>query len=199
LQGTPRIGSIGIPTPGTDIRLVTDQGTDAPLGEPGEIWVHGPQVMQGYWNRPDETAEVLHDGWLATGDVAVMDADGFLRIVDRKKDLIIVSGFNVYPNEVEDVIAQMDAVLEVAVIGVPDDKTGEAVRAYVVHNPEHGGPLKPEAVVAHCRQSLAAYKVPKSVVVREELPKSAIGKVLRKNLKAEAKAEWQALRQAAGR
>lgn len=199
LQGTPRIGSIGIPTPGTDIRLVTDHGTDAPLGEPGEIWVHGPQVMQGYWNRPDETAEVLHDGWLATGDVAVMDADGFLRIVDRKKDLIIVSGFNVYPNEVEDVIAQMDAVLEVAVIGVPDDKTGEAVRAYVVHNPEHGGPLKPEAVVAHCRQSLAAYKVPKSVVVREELPKSAIGKVLRKNLKAEAKAEWQALRQAAGR
>ncbi len=191
LQGAPRTGSIGIPTPGTDIRLVTDQGTDAAPGEPGEIWVHGPQVMQGYWNRPEESAEVLHDGWLATGDVAVIDADGYLKIVDRKKDLIIVSGFNVYPNEVEDVIAQMDAVLEVAVIGVPDDKTGEAVRAYVVHNPEHSGPLEPEAVVSHCRQSLAAYKVPKSVVIREELPKSAIGKVLRKNLKAEVKAALQ--------
>lgn len=192
LQGTPRIGSIGIPTPGTDIRLVTDQGTDAPAGEPGEIWVHGPQVMQGYWNRPDESAEVLHEGWLATGDVAVIDADGYLKIVDRKKDLIIVSGFNVYPNEVEDVIAEMDAVLEVAVIGVPDEKTGEAVRAYVVHNPEHGGPLQADAVVAHCRKSLAPYKVPKAVIVREELPKSAIGKVLRKNLKAEVKAEMQA-------
>lgn len=199
LQGTPRIGSIGIPTPGTDIRLVNDDGTDAAPGTPGEIWVHGPQVMQGYWNRPDESAQVLHDGWLATGDVAVIDDDGYLKIVDRKKDLIIVSGFNVYPNEVEDVIAEMDAVLEVAVIGVPDDKTGEAVRAYVVHNPEHGGPLQPEAVVAHCRQSLAAYKVPKSVIIREELPKSAIGKVLRKNLKAEVKAEMQSSGQAPGR
>jgi long-chain acyl-CoA synthetase len=192
LQGAPRIGSIGIPTPGTDVRLVTDAGQDAAPDEPGEIWVRGPQVMQGYWQQPEETAAVLRDGWLATGDVAVMDAEGYLRIVDRKKDLILVSGFNVYPNEVEDVIAQMDAVLEVAVIGVPDDTTGEAVRAYVVHNPEHGTPLQADAVVAHCRQSLAAYKVPKVVVVREELPKSAIGKVLRKNLKAEVKAERQA-------
>lgn len=199
LQGTPRLGSIGIPTPGTDIRLVTDQGTDAVPGEPGEIWVHGPQVMQGYWNRADESAQVLREGWLATGDVAVIDADGYLKIVDRKKDLIIVSGFNVYPNEVEDVIAEMDAVLESAVIGVPDEKTGEAVRAYVVLNPEHDGPLLPAAVVAHCRQSLAAYKVPKTVIVRAELPKSAIGKVLRKNLKAEVKAEMQAAGQAPSR
>lgn len=197
LTGTPRLGSIGIPAPGTEVRLLDDQGQIAPAGEPGEICIRGPQVMKGYWNRPDETAEVLRDGWLATGDVAVMDAEGFLRIVDRKKDLIIVSGFNVYPNEVEDVIAQMDAVLEVAVIGVPDDKTGEAVRAYVVHNPEHGGPLQPDAVIAHCRQSLAAYKVPRQVEIREELPKSAIGKVLRKNLKAEVKADLQARQQAA--
>jgi long-chain acyl-CoA synthetase len=199
LQGTPRSGSIGIPTPGTDIRLVTDEGVDAAPGQPGEIWVYGPQVMSGYWNMPEESAQVLKDGWLATGDVAVIDNDGYLKIVDRKKDLIIVSGFNVYPNEVEDVIAEMDAVLEVAVIGVPDEKTGEAVRAYVVHNPEHGGPLQTAAVVAHCRQSLAAYKVPKSVIVREELPKSAIGKVLRKNLKAEVKAELQSSGPASGR
>jgi len=197
LQGTPREGSIGIPTPGTDVRLVTDHGTDAPLGEPGEIWVRGPQVMRGYWHQPDETAAVLQDGWLATGDVAVMDADGYLKIVDRKKDLILVSGFNVYPNEVEDVIAQMDEVLEVAVIGVPDDKTGEAVRAYVVQNPEHASPLQADAVVAHCRKSLTSYKVPKTVIVREELPKSTIGKVLRKNLKAEVKAEMQARNQSA--
>ena len=197
LTGDARLGSIGIPAPGTDVRLLNDQGAPVQDGEPGEIWIHGPQVMRGYWNRPDESAEVLRDGWLATGDVAVMEKDGFLRIVDRKKDLIIVSGFNVYPNEVEDVIAEMEAVLEVAVIGVPDDKTGEAVQAYVVHNPEHSAPLQPDAVIAHCRQSLAAYKVPKVVVVREELSKSAIGKVLRKNLKAEVKAEMQARRQSA--
>jgi long-chain acyl-CoA synthetase len=127
--------SIGIPVPGTDVRLVDDEGQPVPLGEPGELIVRGPQVMQGYWQRPDETAQTIRDGWLHTGDVAVMDGDGYFRIVDRKKDMILVSGFNVYPNEVEDAIAQMDEVLEVAVIGVPDAKSGEAVRAYIVPLP----------------------------------------------------------------
>jgi long-chain acyl-CoA synthetase len=145
--------------------------------------------MQGYWQKPQETEQVLRDGWLATGDVAVMDSQGFLKIVDRKKDLIIVSGFNVYPNEVEDAIALMDAVLEVAVIGVPDSGTGEAVRAYVVKNPDSTDELSPDAVIAHCRKHLTPYKIPRSVLVRDELPKSAIGKVLRKNLKAEVQAE----------
>jgi len=192
LHGEPRLGSIGIPAPGTDIRLVGEDGQDVSAGQAGEIYVRGPQVMQGYWHQPAETAEVLRDGWLATGDVAEMDEKGFMHIVDRKKDMILVSGFNVYPNEIEDVIAQMDAVLEVAVVGTPDEKTGEAVRAYVVHNPEHEGALQADAVIAHCRKFLAPYKVPKSIVIREELPKTAVGKVLRKNLKAEVKAEWQA-------
>jgi long-chain acyl-CoA synthetase len=189
LRGTPRLGSIGIPTPGTEVRLLGGDGLPVAPGEPGEICVRGPQVMQGYWNNPTETANVLNDGWLATGDVAVMEVDGFLRIVDRKKDLVLVSGFNVYPNEVEDTIAQLETVLEVAVIGVNDAKTGEAVRAYVVPHPDHVGTLTAEQVLAHCRQQLTAYKVPRSVVMRDELPKSPIGKVLRKELKAEAQAQ----------
>ena len=183
LTGHPRDGSIGIPAPGTDVRLVSDDGQDVAAGAPGELWVRGPQVMRGYWNAEEETAKVMHDGWFATGDVAVMDEAGFLRIVDRKKDMVLVSGFNVYPNEVEDVISQMDNVLEVAVIGVADGKTGEAVRAYVVQNPEHTKEVMPADVLAHCKLHLAAYKVPKVVVVRDELPKSPIGKVLRKDLR----------------
>lgn len=183
LTGTPRNGSIGIPAPATDVRLVSDDGQDAAPGTPGEIWVRGPQVMQGYWNAEEETAKVMHNGWFATGDVAVMDDAGFMRIVDRKKDMVLVSGFNVYPNEVEDVIANMDNVLEVAVIGVPDAKTGESVQAYVVQNPEHKTTLTPADVLAHCKLHLAAYKVPKLVVVRDDLPKSPIGKVLRKDLR----------------
>ena len=189
LRGTPRLSSIGIPAPGTELRLVGDDGSAVAPGEPGEICVRGPQVMQGYWNNEAETAGVLTDGWLATGDVAVMEPDGFLRIVDRKKDLVLVSGFNVYPNEVEDTIAQLESVLEVAVIGVPDDKTGEAVRAFVVPNPDFRDPLTTEQVLAHCRKHLTAYKVPRSVVLRDELPKSPIGKVLRKTLKAEAQVQ----------
>jgi long-chain acyl-CoA synthetase len=189
LKGTPRDGSIGIPAPGTDVRLVDDQGQDVAPGNPGEIWVRGPQVMRGYWNADEETAKVMQGDWFATGDVAVMDESGFMRIVDRKKDMVLVSGFNVYPNEVEDVIAGMENVLEVAVIGVPDAKTGEAVRAYVVQNPEHKKPLSPADVLTHCRQHLAAYKVPKLVVVRDELPKSPIGKVLRKDLRKPAAEE----------
>jgi long-chain acyl-CoA synthetase len=183
LTGDLRNGSIGIPAPGTDVRLVNDHGQDVALGAPGEIWVRGPQVMQGYWNAEEETAKVMNDGWFATGDVAVMDDGGFMRIVDRKKDMVLVSGFNVYPNEVEDVIAKMDNVLEVAVIGVPDAKTGEAVRAYVVQNPDHTKQVTSADVLAHCKLHLAAYKVPKLVVVRDDLPKSPIGKVLRKDLR----------------
>jgi long-chain acyl-CoA synthetase len=162
---------------------VSDDGQDVAPGTPGEIWVQGPQVMQGYWNAEEETAKVMQGSWFATGDVAVMDETGFMRIVDRKKDMILVSGFNVYPNEVEDVIADMDHVLEVAVIGVPDGKTGEAVRAYVVQNPDHAKEVMPADVIAHCKQHLAAYKVPRLVVVRDDLPKSPIGKVLRKDLR----------------
>ncbi|MGA1328262.1 MAG: AMP-binding protein, partial [Rubrivivax sp.] len=183
IGGTLKPDSIGIPAPGTDVRLVDDDGHPVQPGSPGELAVRGPQVMQGYWQQPEETARTLRDGWLRTGDVAVMDADGYFRIVDRKKDMILVSGFNVYPNEVEDVIATMDEVLEVAVIGVPDDKTGEAVRAYIV--PQRDG-LTEEAVRAHCKRRLADYKLPRSVVLRKELPKTPIGKILRKELRAEA-------------
>lgn len=195
LSGTPRSGSIGIPTPGTQVRLVNDAGQPVGAGEPGEIQVKGPQVMQAYWNQPEQTAQVLREGWLSTGDVAVMDQEGFLRIVDRKKDMVLVSGFNVYPNEVEDAIAQMPAVLEVAVIGIPDASTGEAVRAYVVPNPDHGSMVSADEVIAHCKQQMTAYKVPKQVILRDELPKSPIGKVLRKELRAEALAELGAPRQ----
>jgi long-chain acyl-CoA synthetase len=181
MTGTPRPDSIGLPVPGTEVSLVDGEGLPVALGAPGELIVRGPQVMAGYWQRPDETAEVLKNGWLHTGDVAVMDADGYFRIVDRKKDMVLVSGFNVYPNEVEAVIAQMDEVLEVGVFGVPDMRTGEAVRASVV--PLVDG-LSEEQVRAYCRQHLADYKVPKSIEICRELPKTAVGKVLRKDLKA---------------
>ena len=182
IGGERRDESIGIPVPGTQVRLVDDAGVPVPLGSPGELVVRGPQVMQGYWNRPDETAKTLRDGWLHTGDVAVMDAQGWFRIVDRKKDMILVSGFNVYPNEVEDTIAKLDAVLEVAVIGVPDAKTGEAVRAYVVRQDDR---LTEDEVRAHCRRYLTDYKLPRSIEFRTELPKTPIGKILRKDLRAE--------------
>jgi long-chain acyl-CoA synthetase len=190
LSDLARPGSIGIPVPATDVALVDDDGEPVAQGQPGELIVRGPQVMQGYWNRPDETGGVLRNGWLYTGDVAVMEDGGFLRIVDRKKDIVLVSGFNVYPNEVEDCLALMPEVLESVVVGVPDPGTGEAVRAYVVQNPDVPGELTREAVIAHCRKHLTGYKVPKSVVLRDELPKSPIGKILRKDLKAEVKAEF---------
>ena len=189
LSGPRRPGSIGIPVPGTDVRLVDDAGRPVPAGEPGELVVRGPQVMQGYWNQPAETALVLEDGWLRTGDVAVMDPDGFFTIVDRKKDLILVSGFNVYPNEVEDAVSRLDAVMEAAVVGIPDARSGEAVRVYVVRR-DPG--LTTEQVIAHCRTVLTDYKVPRSVVFRDELPKTPIGKILRKTLKAEVAAEFAA-------
>jgi long-chain acyl-CoA synthetase len=156
----------------------------------GELIVKGPQVMQGYWQRPEETEKTVKNGWLYTGDVAVMEEGGFLRIVDRKKDMVLVSGFNVYPNEVEDCLAKIPEVLEAAVVGIPDGAAGEAVRAYVVRNPDVPGELTKEAIIAHCRKHLTGYKVPKSVIIRDELPKSPIGKILRKDLKAEVRAEF---------
>ncbi|MBH2882956.1 long-chain-fatty-acid--CoA ligase FadD [Serratia ureilytica] len=178
-------GSIGLPVPSTDIRLVDDNGHDVPPGEPGELWVKGPQVMLGYWQRPDATDEVLKDGWLATGDVVTVDDQGFVRIVDRKKDMILVSGFNVYPNEIEDVVSQHPKVLECAAIGVPSEASGETVKICVVK--KHAS-LTKEELLTHCRRHLTGYKVPKIVEFRDELPKSNVGKILRRELRDEQKA-----------
>ena len=190
LDQAVRIGSIGVPVPGTDVVLVDDAAEPVAQGKPGELLVRGPQVMRGYWNRPEDSAKTLQNGWVFTGDVAVMDADGYLTIVDRKKDMVLVSGFNVYPNEVEDCLSKLEAVLEAAVIGIPDKGTGEAVRAYVVQNPDTAEVVTKELITAHCRKHLAPYKVPKSVIIRDELPKSPIGKILRKDLKAEMRSEF---------
>ena len=179
----PLPDSIGIPVPGTRVRLIDEQGECVPPGEPGELIVQGPQVMTRYWNRPEETERSFRDGWFCTGDIAVMDENGYFRIVDRKKDLILVSGFNVYPNEVEDCIARLDAVQESAVIGVPDRQTGEAVHAYVVLRAPG---LGEKDIREHCRSELAAYKVPSRVVFAEDLPKTPVGKVLRKDLRDRA-------------
>ncbi len=184
-QPTGRIvpGSIGIPLPATDVRIVDDQGNAVPEGEHGELAVRGPQVFEGYWNRPDETAQALRDGWFLTGDVATMDADGFIRIVDRKKDMIDVSGFNVYPNEVEEVLNAHPDVSEAAVVGVPVDNGGESVRAYIVRRSES---LTDAALIEYAREQLTAYKVPREIIFRDELPKTPVGKILRKNLRQEA-------------
>ena len=181
---TPRQrDSIGIPAPMTDVRLVDDNGHDVPLGQPGELLARGPQVMRGYWQRAQDSSEVLKEGWLHTGDVAVMDEHGTFRIVDRKKDMILVSGFNVYPNEIEDVLSRHPKVLEAAVVGMPDSKTGEAVHAYVVKREDS---LTAEEVLAHCRTLLTGYKLPARVVFRDELPKTAVGKILRRELRPAA-------------
>jgi long-chain acyl-CoA synthetase len=181
----PRDGSIGLPLLATEVRLLGPLGDDAAPGEPGELAARGPQVMRGYWGRPDESEKVLTpDGWLLTGDIAARDDDGYLRIVDRKKDLILVSGFNVYPNEVEDCIASLAGVAEVAVVGLPDARAGEMVKAFVV--PQQGKELTPEQVRAHCKERLTGYKVPREIEIRAELPKSPVGKVLRRELRAEA-------------
>jgi long-chain acyl-CoA synthetase len=180
LDGSDRLGTIGLPFPSTDVRLMGEAGRQVGVGKPGELIARGPQVMKGYWNNPGETAQMLRDGWLWTGDVAEMDADGFMRIVDRKKDMILVSGFNVYPNEVEEVVAAHAGVAEVGAIGVPDDKSGEAVKVVVVKkNPD----VTAEEIIAHCRTKLAGYKVPKLVEFRTELPKTNVGKILRRALR----------------
>ncbi len=178
-----RLGTIGQPMPETDIRLLDAEGSEVPPGEPGELAVRGPQVMAGYWNKPEETAATLRNGWLMTGDIATIDSDGFYRIVDRKKDMVLVSGFNVYPNEVEDVLAAHPGVLEAAVIGVPDGAAGEAVCAFVVRRDKEAPGV--EQLREHCKAHLTAYKVPKRIEFREQLPKSNVGKILRRDLRAE--------------
>lgn len=183
LDGEKKLGSIGIPVADTYVRIVDEEGNAVPVGETGEIAIKGPQVMKGYWQKPDDTAEALRDGWFFTGDIGRMDDDGYFYIVDRKTDMVLVSGFNVYPAEVEEAIIKHPGVLEVGVIGVPDEATAEAVRAYVVKSDPA---LTEDALREHCRQHLTAYKVPKQIVFRDELPKTPIGKVLRKDLRAEA-------------
>ena len=178
-------GSIGLPISSTDVELRDDAGKAVALGQPGELCLRGPQVMAGYWQRPDETAKVIDkDGWLATGDVGVIDEQGYIRIVDRKKDMILVSGFNVYPNEIEGVLAMHPGVLECAAIGVPDKKSGEAVKLYVV---KKDPALTADAVLQHCREHLTAYKCPRDVEFRNDLPKSNVGKILRRELREEAR------------
>jgi long-chain acyl-CoA synthetase len=180
-DGTDRVGTIGLPLPSTDIILLDDNEKEVPLGERGELCAKGPQVMSGYWQKPSETALVMtKSGWFKTGDIAVADADGFFKIVDRKKDMILVSGFNVYPNEIEDVIATHPGVLEVAAVGVPDEKSGEVVKVFIVKRDPN---LTIEDVIKHARESLTSYKIPKLVEFRTELPKTNVGKILRRALR----------------
>ncbi|WP_028534916.1 AMP-binding protein [Paludibacterium yongneupense] len=174
-------GSIGLPIPSTDIVLRDSNGHEVGPGESGELCIRGPQVMKGYWNRPDETARAIGpDGFLSTGDMATMLPGGFIKLVDRKKDMILVSGFNVYPNEVEDVVASLPGVMEVACIGVADDKSGEIVKIFVVRKDPA---LTADAIIAHCRHNLTGYKIPKQVEFRDELPKTNVGKILRRALR----------------
>ncbi len=190
IDGTEQIGTIGIPLPNVDLKLIDEDGREVPLGEAGEICAKGPNVMLGYWNRPDETAKVFtEDGWFKTGDIGVMQPDGFFKIVDRKKDMILVSGFNVYPNEVEDVVAGHPKVLEVAAIGVPDAKATERVKIYVVKKDES---LTEQELRKYCEENLTGYKQPRDIEFRKELPKSNVGKILRKVLKDELKAQLEA-------
>ena len=182
VDGRDRIGTIGLPLPGTDARIVDpeDASVDVPIGERGELLLRGPQVMQGYWKRPEETGRAFVDGWLRTGDVAVMDADGYFSIVDRLKELIITGGFNVYPTEVEEAIRRVPAVSDVSVVGIPDGEFGEVVKAFVVLRP--GASVTADEIKAHCARELTKYKVPRDIEFRDELPRSIIGKVLRRVL-----------------
>lgn len=176
-----QVGTIGTPVIDTEAKVVNEQGEALPDGEPGELWVRGPQVMSGYWQKPEATAEVLtSDGWFKTGDIAIRRADGYYKIVDRKKDMILVSGFNVYPNEIEDVVTQHPDIIEAAVIGVPSQETGEAVKLFVVTGAKQ---VSQEEIIAFCRQRLTAYKIPRIIEYRDSLPKSNVGKILRRELR----------------
>lgn len=181
VDGLEYTGSIGLPISSTEVTIRDDDGATLPIGEIGEICIRGPQVMEGYWNRPEETANVmLADGWLKTGDMGRMREDGFIFIEDRKKDMILVSGFNVYPNEIEEVVVSLDGVLEAAAIGLPDERSGEVVKLFVVRsNPD----LTKEAILAHCRENLTGYKRPKKIEFRDDLPKTNVGKILRRELR----------------
>ena len=166
------------------MKCVDDEGREVPLGQPGEIVIKGPQVMAGYWQRPDETAKAMTaDGYFRSGDIGIMDERGFFRIIDRKKDMILVSGFNVYPNEVEDVVALLPGVAECAAVGVPDDKTGEVVKLVVVRK---DAGLDEETIRQHCKANLTAYKCPRVIEFRQELPKTPVGKILRRELREAA-------------
>jgi long-chain acyl-CoA synthetase len=182
-----QIGTIGLPIPSTEIKTIDDDGNETPIGEPGELCVKGPQVMRGYWQRPEDTQKSFtEDGFLKTGDVALIQEDGYIRIVDRKKDMIIVSGFNVFPNEIEDVVTSHPKVVECAAVGIPDAKSGEAVKVYVVPTKEG---VTANELKEFCRERLTAYKVPKHFEFRDELPKSNVGKILRRELRDEANAK----------
>jgi long-chain acyl-CoA synthetase len=174
-------GNIGLPLPNTEVTLLDDEGQEVPAGTPGEICIRGPQVMAGYWQRPDETAKVMTaEGFMRTGDIGTMDERGYFRVVDRKKDMILVSGFNVYPNEVEDVVTQHPGVLEAAAVGVPDERSGEAVKLVIVKK----DPALTEADVrAYCENNLTGYKRPKVVEFRDVMPKTTVGKILRRELR----------------
>lgn len=183
LQSEDFTGTIGLPIPSTEVRICDDDGDDVPLGDPGEICIRGPQVMEGYWQKPDETALVmLPGGWFRTGDIGRMDEGGFVYIEDRKNDMILVSGFNVYPNEIEGVVVEMDGVLEAAAIGVPNERSGETVKLYVVKNDES---ITANDIMRYCRENLTGYKVPKEIEFRDDLPKTNIGKILRRALREE--------------
>ncbi|MBF7729656.1 long-chain-fatty-acid--CoA ligase FadD1 [Pseudomonas sp. N040] len=179
-----QLGTIGIPLPSTLCKVIDDNGVELPLGERGELCVKGPQVMKGYWQRQEATDEILDaEGWLKTGDIAIIQPDGYLRIVDRKKDMILVSGFNVYPNELEDVLATLPGVLQCAAIGIPDEKSGEAIKLFVVAKPGSG--LTKEQVMQHMRDNVTGYKVPRSIEFRDSLPATNVGKILRRELRDE--------------
>ena len=181
LDGTGRIGTIGLPVPSTDMRIVDlETGAPLPIGSTGEIQIRGPQVMKGYFNRPEETAKTIKDGWLGTGDIGLMTEEGFIRIVDRKKDMILVSGFNVYSNEIDDVVASHPKVLEAAAIGIPDEKSNEVVKLFVVKKDKS---LTEKELIAFCRENMTGYKVPKEIEFRKELPKTNVGKILRRELR----------------
>ncbi len=179
-DGSGKLGTIGMPLPSTDMRIVDEAGNVMPIGEVGEIQIKGPQVMKGYYNRPEATAEVMKDGWMCTGDIAIMDADGYFKIVDRKKDMILVSGFNVYPNEIEDVLMMHPKVLEVAAVGVKDEKCGEVPKVFIV---KKDNSLTEEEVMEHCRKNLTPYKIPRHIEFKKELPKTNVGKILRRELR----------------
>lgn len=186
IEGARKPGSIGIPIPDTDCKIVdlVTGTTEVPSGQAGELVVSGPQVMQGYWKMPEETANTLRDGWLYTGDIATMDEDGYVFIVDRKKDMIIAGGYNIYPREIDEVLYEHPKIMDAVTVGVPDPYRGETVKAYIVKKP--GESLTEEEVVRFCKGKLAAYKIPRAIEIRDELPKTAVGKILRKELRREA-------------
>jgi long-chain acyl-CoA synthetase len=188
IDGTERIGTIGLPVPSTEIKILDDDGKEVPMGKAGEICAKGPQVMKGYWEKPEETENVFINGYFKTGDIGFINEDGYVKIVDRKKEMINVSGFNVFPNEIENLISSHEKVLEVGAIGISDAKSTEKVKVFIVKKDES---LTEEEIIAYCKENMTPYKVPKSVEFRKELPKSNVGKILRRILKEEEEGKTQ--------